>query len=224
MYKSLEDLIQSVHEELRLVPGAAVQVYSEDYTANLIKKHYYALAREPEYWWDQFMDWVDIVPDGTTGKPVTAFNTSDTPWQIRHEDIRAIYPVNSHRRIAKFNSQFNPDLVTYTRAYVEFINDPLKLLRILPKTSTETFRAHVRKIPAITRPGDLVLFDEDAIVNKVAWVVATNNGINPQAAITFLNRFEVAFNRVKSSTTTMPLDLDPSSNEIPTQWYESPPP
>lgn len=224
MYKTLEDLIQSVHIELRLVPGASTQVYAEDFTKHLITTHYYDLAREPEYWWDQFMSREEFVPDGVTGKPTTDFNSSDNPWEVRHEDIRGVWPINSHRQLARFNSQFNPSLVTFTRAYVEFINDPLKLLRILPVTSTERFTAHVRRIPKIAKPGDLVLFDSSVIINKVAWVIATNDGVNPQQGITFLNRFEVAFNRVKLAQTNLPSDLDMASNEIPTQWYETPAP
>jgi len=225
MFKTLGELIQDVHTELRLVPGASVQVYSEDYTSTLILREYYALAREPSFWWPHFMQWSpSFLCDGVSGLPTISFNTVDAPWQVRHEDIKGIWPANSHRKLTQWHSEFNPTLVTFTRPYVEYINNQLKLFRILPLTTTESFIVHYRNIPRILRVDDLVMFDDAVLVNKVAWISATKDGLNPTQAITFLNRFEVAFNRVKIAYSQSPIELDPAANEIPQQWYETPAP
>lgn len=223
-FKTLEQLIADAHSKLRLVPGTSVQVYNEDYTAQLIKAAYYQFAREPQFWWPQFMDWVTLVPDGTTGKPTTDFNPSDKPWQVRHDDIRAIYPINSHRQVSKWSKEFNPYLVTFTRPFFEFISDPYKLLRFLPTTSVETFVAHRRLIPEVMAPSTLVLFDPEVLTSHVAWILATNNGANPSMGVLFLNLFEAAYGSVKSAYSSMPVELDPGANEYPAQWYENPPP
>lgn len=221
-FKTLSSLVLDVHAKLRLVPGTAVQVYNEDYTAQLLRETYYSLAREPEFWWPQFMSWSTITPDGTTGKPTTSFNTTDVPWKVRHEDIRCVIPVSDHRPLAVFPRTANPTFVTYTRPYVDFINDPYKLFRILPVTTTESFSVHVRQIEPIVVADDLLLFDDIVLVNRVAWMIATNNGNNPSNGMVFLSDFEAALNRVKLTYSDMPSELDHTSGEYPTNWYEHP--
>lgn len=221
-YKTLEDVVLLVHSKLRLVPGTAVQVYNEDYTGSLVLESYYAIAREPGFWWHQFMDWTTITPDGVTGKPITDFNSSDKPWQIRHEDIRAVFPLNDNRQLSVWSGEYNPSFVAYTRPYVDFIGDGVKLLRILPITSTEQFTVHRRLIPQVETPEDILLIDDDVLSNKVAWRLATGDGSNPSNGMLFLNLFEAAFNRMKSGVGNMPRELDPMSGEYPTNWYQVP--
>ena len=213
----VSDLIQRTILAMRQVPGLGVQLYSEDALLECYNRMFdHAFS---EMWWDAYMQWFTLTLDGTTGKP-----TSDLTGVQKIEDIRAIFPGTSHRRLKKYGSYMNPNALTGTfPRWYEAINEttPARVIRVLPVTATGTITIHARvKGTAIFTAGDYNKLDDALLINLMAWDYLSGDADNPGNAARFAALAQERLKQLRAERNEEAIDLDPRATEIPGSWID----
>lgn len=220
-WKTLDQLITLVEQELSQVPGTAVQLYSEDTIAAKIQQGFDFVFEDT--WLQNYMVWETVTLDGTTGRPSSNFSSIK-----RVEDIRAIFRSSSSiytdRPLPNVPEDINPNNLTGTTVrYWEGYNEasPAKLIQCWPITATDTLNVRGRAHPGFFADTDAIKVDYHLLVAYAAWAYITDDESAPDSAAKFLNQFETRLAQYKKRIARRPIILDPARATVPDQWYEA---
>jgi hypothetical protein len=219
MQKTASELVIAVQNALSQVSGSSVQLYSEDQIAASINKMYRFLRREAD--WPHLSVWETVTLDGTVGIP-----NGNMTQITSFDDIFAIYPSSSQRKLDPLPMDINPFLISGSRArfFTQYNNAalPLRLFQVFPVASTDTLYVNGR-IPEPTTdfdPDDVVPFDADCLTQYAAWDYATDDGANPTQMDKLLNTAETRLKQLKRGI-AKPIVLSNNAS-VPNQWSEVP--
>lgn len=216
---TLGELVIKVTRRIGQVSGTGVQLYAEDVIADMLQHKFDVLFDEA--WWPQFMHWQQVSLDGTTGVPTTNLATLTYPVK-NFRDIRAVFPYNKDRALAKMSAHRQPNTLTgNVGMFVEPHGDPTRVFRILPVTATEDVIFHYRSKPDAFIPADTVDFDEQAMILGAAYDYLEDDGTNPGATQKFQNMFNSRVVQLKRELHNIAFDSDPYTNDTADEWWES---
>ncbi len=206
----VQDIVSDVITEISQVPGIATQVYSQDRIRQFVQNAW--LLEIDEIWWPQYMYWQTVALDGTTGS-LTADLQGPISFIDDYDDIQAVFPSDSNRKLKDFPQSLNPNVFSsgsgmrfvapdYTNAHRPFI--------VLPTSSTGSVTVRARQ--RHTLPFDLsttVYLDRLLLMYDACWMYTVDDGTIPAQ----VNKFQMlAGNRRKkliAAFAQQPLELDP---------------
>lgn len=194
-YKTAEQIMLAVEKDVGLVSGTAVQSYSEPLIYQAIQVIFDMMFRKR--FWDHLTDWYEYPLNGING-----LLASDIDGVCKgFEDIECIWLSDFSRQVVK---PYQPDYkivtgsnalyytpVIYNAASPDDFNK--KVIRFWPNTATGSVAMRIRSKPADFVPQDLVPFPSDVISMGAAWKLLESDGINPTAAQTAQQLYEVLY-------------------------------
>lgn len=218
--KTLEELITEIQTELHQVAGPAVQVYSQDMLVNRVNDAFLTFFDDPEIKWKRFYDFATFTLDGTTGKATTDVSATFN----NYNNIDAVYPSASDRRLVNWNRQRNPALITGDYpVFVKPTSTAQKIFQVLPLTATGDVVVLGKVLPA-TFPfddlADVVPFDYLAIKYYVAWQELADDGANPQSAENAQSMFQNRYDTLAKNQSQEPIAYNGGMSQYPTEWYD----
>jgi hypothetical protein len=215
-YKTLSALAEDVGYELSLVPGTSVQLYADEIIKRRLKDEFYVLAREPSFWWPQFMTWLTRTLDGTTGRTTVGLTGIQ-----QHDDIRAIFIGTNSNPMPELRRDTNPNTYAFNQAVYEFDNDAL-MLKVYPITTTGSLYIHGRVLPTTIVNADVMQFDDVVLKWRVCYKMSETDAANAGQTSMFQGEFERAMQRLKARYSQMNMQLDRRSGVFPNEWQEMP--
>ena len=226
-YYSLTDLIAKTIVRLRMVGGAATQLYANDAIAQMLEETYEMVRAQR--WWDHLMVWENRELDGTTGQitvPITGCREG-------FRDVKHVFFRNSNQPIPILSQDVNPYRLAGTQPrYIEPLNvvtaNNTSLFRVWPLTAVATtlepIRIRVRKDPAnvFTDASVIVPFDATCLINGAAYKYAADDGTNPAAVASLQTAFEARRVQLERQHDTAVILLDPRQGDPAglTEWTE----
>lgn len=204
------DIVSDVITEISQVPGVATQIYSADRIRQFVQNAWQ--LEIDEIWWPQYMWTQTVALDGTTGA-LTADLKGPISFIDDYDDIQAVFPSDSNRKLKEFPQSLNPNAFSggagmrfvmpdYTNAHRPFI--------VLPTSSTGsvTVRARQRNTLPLSDT-DVVYIDRLLLTYDACWMYTVDDGTVPAQ----VNKFQMlAGNRRKkliAAFAQQSLELDP---------------
>lgn len=217
-----EELIQTTIRRIGQVTGTSVQTYSEDLIGDMIQHKFDVMFEE--VWWNQFMYWLDVALDETTGVVTVDLSTLEDDGKSiplgRFEDIHSIFIPNSDKPLPRLSDYSNPDNVKGTTPrYIEAVGNVKKIFRILPVTAEGSIKVRYRSLPDAFETGDIVEFDKQALVLGAAFDYLEDDGTNPGATAKLSSMFESRVKQLKKSRAWLPHKLDPHTRNTVDEWF-----
>lgn len=194
-YKTASQIMLDVQKDVGLVSGTAVQAYSEPLIYQAIQTIFDMMYRKR--FWDHLTDWYTYALNGTTG-----LLSSDIDSVCKgFEDIECIWLADFSRQIVKpydpsYKIVTGSNALYYTpiRYNAASPNDfNKKIVKFWPVTATGSVAMRIRTKPADFVPQDLVPFPSDVMSMGAAWKILDSDGINPTAAQTAQQLYEVLY-------------------------------
>lgn len=168
--------------QLSQVPGASVQLYSQDTIIECIKTQFDMYF--DEYDWPAYDEWTFGTLDGTLGvitRDMTLVDEDEYPRLLRrYEDINAVYPTGSDVQLTEVPAMVPPRSISggtsplYIRPYS--LNN--KIFRVVPYTATGTVEIHYRARPAEINIDTTILLDETLLTLAATYMYLSKDGSN----------------------------------------------
>jgi hypothetical protein len=212
--RTLQQLTTLVERELAQYAGAGVQLYAEPVIQQRIQQAFdYCFEL---FYWPQFLVREQRTIDGTTGKVTVPF-ASILQWG----DVKFVFRRYSDRPIAELPNGFPTlDLVGSQVQFVQPRSDAY-LFTAYPLTSTDAVEVVGRARPAnIFAIGDVVPFDDWALVHYAAWSYLVDDGSNSGAASKQQGLFDIRIKMLRDNAEKGIIQLNPrSANDVPQRWF-----
>lgn len=194
-YKTAQLLMLDVQKDVGLVNGTAVQIYTEPLIYQAIQTIFDLMYRKR--FWEHLTDWYTYTINGTSGLLTSDINDVCKGF----EDIEQIWLSDFSRQIVKpFDTGYKiingASAMYYT--YIKYNaaatdNFIKKVIQFWPVTATDTVAMSIRTKPADFVPQDIVPFPSDVISMGAAWKLLESDGINPSAAATAQQLYEILY-------------------------------
>lgn len=219
MDKTLRALITDIEKELYQVAGIATQVYAQDKLAQNVENAFLMFFTDQKIKWKRFETFQTYVLDGTTGRATTPVNTTFK----NYDDIYAIYPADSNRKLVMASGQVNP--VSVTGNYpLQRMYDSTNIFRVLPITAVGSVTVVGRSLPTLPFAlNDVVPFDSLAIKFHAVWQYLIDDGSNPGGVAKFESLFNERYQALNKAQSSEPIAFNGRGINIPTTYYESNP-
>lgn len=221
---TISDVIGGVITELSQVPGIATQIYASDKIRMFIQN---AITMEQdEIWWPKLMWYQKVSLDGVNG-----LLTEDLKGPISfiddYDDINAVYPDGSNRKISALPPSINPfNLTSGSGIGPVFISPDAtavhRPLRVWPGSSTGSIVVFARQSsPFPSSDNDLVYMDPLLLQYDAAWMYAVDDGTIPSQVNKFQMLAAKRRKQVIAATVQHPMMLDPRFPADPTLFDNS---
>lgn len=168
--------------QLSQVPGASVQLYSEETIIEYIRTQFWMYF--DEYHWPAYEEWTFGTLDGTLGvitRDLTITDVDEYPRLLRqYEDIYGVYPEGSEIALTEMPAGIPPRRMTggSTAAFIRAYNANNKIFRVVPYTATGNVDIHYRARPAEINIDTVLYIDETLLALAATYMYLSKDGAN----------------------------------------------
>lgn len=218
----VSDIVSDVILELSQVPGVSTQVYATPRIEQLLQDA--AIMMMDEMWWPDMCHFYTAQADGVTGVLTTDLVSPLLNHKItRFQDIEAVYPATTNKRLKVFPPRYNP--LTVSGSFSNFIipdaTQPLRPFAVLPITASDVLSIRARSYPQIPMSStDTIYLDRLMMTYFTAYMYEEDDGTNPGAISKFKALFEKRLEQVKSAWAATSVALDPRFPDNVYEWSE----
>ena len=202
-FKTLDELTQTVIQELALVPGSSVQTYNEPIIMNYIQEAFDHLFKKR--FWNHLTATTFHTLDGAGGVITDTLSDiedlTDIKW-IRQAPYRPVEDLLPHFS----DIPYEGDVLCWSAIPATNALAALKRVQFFPKTSTASIALCARRKPADFSKTDPVLFDHLTIRHFVTASLLAVDGMNPNAQqrqeVLFDDRYQTLVANESTNTIT----------------------
>jgi hypothetical protein len=207
----VQDIVNTVINELSQVPGVATQIYASGRILQHVQDAF--LLEFEEMWWPDYMTYIGPVPlDGSHGM-LTQDLVGPLATITEYRDIAGVFPENSNRKLRELPQSINPLLLSSGRNSFYIAPDyttPARPFKVYPASSSIGVLVWARQRPKLPLSlTDKLYLDQLLLQYDAAWMYCVDDGTIPAQ----VNKFQVlAQNRrrmIKASFGQHSLELDP---------------
>jgi hypothetical protein len=219
--KNLGDLVTEIELGLYQAAGPAVQVYTQALIVSKINDAFITFFDDKDVLWKRFLTTATFTLNGTTGEATGSVTGTFSDY----DDIIAIFPEGSDRRLNKWNLNRNPALITGSQPLMyRYTSTGEKLFQVLPLTAEGDVVVIGKRRPSNWPFDDLdedsVAFDYLAIKYYVIMQILTEDGANSGAAELATSQFKARYKELEIKNGREPIALNGRSGQIPTSWRD----
>lgn len=222
MTATLRQIVDDAQTIVGEVSGAGVQTYGEDAMMQDAVRAFNLLFKK--YDWDQYMSWLRLELDGTTGL-VTTNVLEDV---LDYEDIRAVHRDGDRNALAMLPKSYNPYSSSNTGTGIRGWSAlsaahalyATKKIIIQPVTSIGFINVHCKIYPYAVDDlswDSTFYLDKDMLVYATAFMTMVGDGLNPDGADLARNFMESKFNDITNALAGRTMSLSGGSH-IPSEW------
>jgi hypothetical protein len=215
--KTLLQIAVDAERELYQSAGLSVQVYAQDNLVQKIQNAFQMFFDDTSVKWKRFIAYTTYTLDGTSGHTTVPVKNT----YKNYEDIIAVYPGTSQRRLAGWPGGNPASFISSTPLFV--LPDPTgtDLLKVLPSNASGQIVVEGRLFPTFPfNPSDVVPFDALTLTYFVAWQYAVDDGSNPAGSEKLRQLFEERYKQMKINANSEPIALNSQYGNIPSTWRD----
>jgi hypothetical protein len=200
-----------------MVSGVSVQQYAEDPILHGIQTAFDRLFKLR--FWPSYSEWATWTLDGTTGKVTTDLTSLVKDFT----DIANIWYGSDTNPLTRRPTYTNPANITGTRPrYWEPLKqEPTRIFRILPITSTGNVTAYYRTKPADFDIDSTLYLDPLLLELASALAYLASDNANPTMINLVQEELKTYFSTVDMNHDDDEIELDANAHSIPENWYAS---
>lgn len=168
--------------QLSQVPGASVQLYSEETIIEYIRTQFWMYFEE--YHWPAYEEWTFGTLDGTLGvitRDMTTTDANEYPRLLRkYEDIYGVYPLGSEIPLTEMPQGVPPRRISggTTPMFIRSYSSNNKIFRVAPYTATGDVDIHYRARPAEIQIDTVIFLDETLLTLAASYMYLAKDGSN----------------------------------------------
>lgn len=216
----VSDVVNSVINEMSMVPGTSTQTYATPRITQHVEDAYVMLI--DQQFWPELMDWYQpVTPDGVTGIITSDLVSPKKNHEItRFQDLEFVFPQESNRPLKILPPRFNPQTLAGSNSvYVDpDSTNTLRPFKVWPLTAADILVIRARSYPILPISStDTVYLDKLLLTYMACWFYASDDGTNPGQIEKFQTLFEKRLTQVTASWNQAAVQLDP---RFPTTEYE----
>lgn len=181
MSTTVRRVMERTLRNLSQVPGASVQLYSEDTIIEYIRISFDMYF--DAYEWPGYNEWVDGTLDGTLGVITRDLSQLTGTYErrlLRYEDIISIYIKGSHVQLTEMPPGVSPldeDSSSQAMYYKQYFN-ATKIFRIIPYTATGELNINYKPYVADFNIDTELFLDETLLVLAASYQYLSKDGTN----------------------------------------------
>lgn len=222
MSATLQEIVEDAMAAIGEITGPATQTYSEDRMMKDAIRSFNTLHKK--YYWDQYLEYFDVVLDETTGKITTdAFVNV-----LNFEDFVAIWRDGEQKPLPVLPKRYNPHNMTGSRvmgwASLPVANASYwgKKLQFYPITSEANLVVLARVYPHNIRTtqwdwDDRMELDRDMLVYGTAFFSLAGDDLNAAFADVAKNMMEARYRDIMANLARRPTGFG-TGGDYPTEW------
>lgn len=182
MFTTTRLVMERTLVQLSQVPGASVQLYSEETIIEYIRTQFYMYFEE--YTWPAYEEWTFGTLDGTLGvitRDLTLVNATEYPRLLRqYEDIYGVYPTGSEIPLTEMPQGVPPRRISGGTApmFIRAYNANNKIFRVVPDTATGDVDIHYRARPSEINIDTVLYMDETLLALAATYMYLSKDGAN----------------------------------------------
>jgi hypothetical protein len=181
MSTTVRKVLERTLVQLSQVPGASVQLYSQDTIIEYIKTQFDMYF--DEYHWPQYEEWTFGTLDGTLGvitRDLTITDADYTRLLLRYEDIYGIYPSGTEIQLPEAPMNLPPRRLSGGTApmFIRAYSEPSKLFRVVPYTAMGEVDIHYRARPTEININTVIYLDETLLSLAATYMYLSKDGTN----------------------------------------------
>ncbi len=205
------------------VAGSGVQTYSEDRIMRDVIRSFNLLFKK--YAWPQYLDWVHLTLDGTTG-----IITTDALEGVKDfEDFISVNPNGKDEGLPTLPKGINPfrltsgtDPLYWTSLHATHANYNKRKIKIYPITATGDIDVCAKFYPITSTSNDWTLeslleLDRDMLAYGTAFMTLAADDLNPQGAGVAQQMMEMRYRDIMNAMSGHKIPIR-SRSGIPTSW------
>lgn len=182
MSTTVRNVLERTLVQLSQVPGASVQLYSEETIIENIKTQFDLYF--DEYHWPAYEEWTYGTLDGTLGiitRDLSITDGADYPSLLRrYEDIYGVYPEGSDVSLTEVPEGIPPRRISggTSPRFIRSYSDTSKIFRVVPYTATGTLDIHYRARPSELTIDSVIYLDETLLTLASTYMYLSKDGSN----------------------------------------------
>lgn len=182
MSTTVRNVLERTLVQLSQVPGASVQLYSEETIIENIKTQFDLYF--DEYHWPAYEEWTFGTLDGTLGvitRNLSIVDGTDYPRLLRrYEDIYAVYPEKCDVALSEVPANLPPRRISggTSPMFIRSYDDASKIFRVVPYTATGVVDIHYRARPAELNIDSTIYIDETLLTLAATYMYLSKDGSN----------------------------------------------
>lgn len=212
------DVINAVIVEMSQVPGIATQVYAAPRIRQFVQNA--IIMEQDEIWWPKLMMYQRVPLDGVSGR-LTQDLKGPISFIDDYDDIAAVYPDGSNRKISALPPSVNPFNLTGSGIGPVFVSPDAtarhRPLRVWPDTASGSVVVFARQSSPIPVSDDDTMYMDFLLIQYDAcWMYAVDDATIPAQVNKFQTLAQKRRKQVIAATVQQPMQLDPRFPADPT--------